>query len=78
MVYADEAVQALLKGDLVNVIVNQNNTTGYSIYDIPEEVAILHHYKNSVRDSNFSFPDHKMLDYAPELMNALGKYLCVP
>ncbi len=26
MVYADEAVQALLKGDLVNVIVNQNNT----------------------------------------------------
>ncbi len=27
MVYADEAVQALLKGDLVNVIVNQNNTT---------------------------------------------------
>ncbi len=27
MVYADKAVQALLKGDLVNVIVNQNNTT---------------------------------------------------
>ncbi len=27
MVYADEAVQALLKGDLVNVIVNQNNTS---------------------------------------------------
>ncbi len=27
MVCADEAVQALLKGDLVNVIVNQNNTT---------------------------------------------------
>ncbi len=27
MVYADEAVQALLKGDLVNVIVNQSNTT---------------------------------------------------
>ncbi len=26
MVYANEAVQALLKGDLVNVIVNQNNT----------------------------------------------------
>ncbi len=24
MVYADEAVQALLKGDLVNVIVNTN------------------------------------------------------
>ncbi len=26
MIYANEAVQALLKGDLVNVIVNQNNT----------------------------------------------------
>ncbi len=29
MVYADKAVQALLKGDLVNVIVNQNNTSLY-------------------------------------------------
>ncbi len=30
MVYADEAVQALLKGDLVNIIVNQNNTSAHS------------------------------------------------
>ncbi len=27
MLYANKAVQALLKGDLVNVIVNENNTT---------------------------------------------------
>ncbi len=30
MVYADEAVQALLKGDLVTVIVNQNNTNTHT------------------------------------------------
>ncbi len=29
IVYANEAVQALLKGDMVNVIVNQNNTNTY-------------------------------------------------
>ncbi len=33
MVYADEAVQALLKGDLVSVIVNQNNTSRY-VYNV--------------------------------------------
>ncbi len=34
MVYADEAVQALLKGDLVNVtcIVNQNSTNTNSVH----------------------------------------------
>ncbi len=51
---------------------------GYSTYNFPEGVAIIQHYRNWANYSNIHLPDRKMLDYAPEFMNALGKYLCVP
>ncbi len=41
MVYADEAVQALLKGDLVNVIVNQNNYRGTKVFILYVTVTTL-------------------------------------
>ncbi len=53
---------------------------GYSTYNIPEEVAFMQHHREKAVSpvSRDRLPDRKMLDYAPEFMNALSKYLCVP
>ncbi len=53
----------------------------YSTYNVPEEVAIVQHYRKPEPPRPpppLIIPDIKMLDYTPELINAIGEYVCDP
>ncbi len=54
----------------------RDHLPGFSTYKVPAEVALVQHYRDFNCYSEELQPDLRMLEYAPELTKAVGKYLC--